>query len=98
MQRTLLIDALEATDTKQAADIPALTQRIISQLGDAQFAQAGIWQLSYVRIDLPLHIASAPKQAFERLQAWLSNQGLAYQITGAKRTSALLHLEFERYR
>lgn len=83
-----------------APDLP-LTQTLHAHISDAQFQQAGVWQLHRVRIDLPLAIAQAARLEalpWLRLCQWLRQQGLTFQITGARRPDLGLHLEFEPFK
>jgi hypothetical protein len=91
MRRTLNIPFLPAEE---------LTMALHAHISDAQFRQAGVWQLRSVRIDLPLQVAQTAlptSQPWQRLCKWLQQQALQYQITGAKRVDVALHLEFESF-
>lgn len=76
---------------------PALCTALGATIGNAQFAQAGVWQLQHVRIDLPLALAQVPPNAHQNLRTWLNHQGLTYLITGASRTCIAVSLEFSKY-
>jgi hypothetical protein len=78
----------------------ALTQALHTHISNAQFDQAGVWQLQRVRIDLPLALAQnvrLDELPWCRLCQWLAQQALVYQIAGVNRADIGLQLDFEKY-
>lgn len=73
-----------------------LTEQLIALVSDEQFAQAGVWRLWHVRIDLPLALAQVPPTAHLPLRDWLAGQQLPYLITGARRDDVAVHLAFQK--
>ena len=81
---------------------------MIARISDAQFEQAGVWQLQHVRLDLPLAMTlnvalssasgTAPAQTpWAALCRWLTLQDLPYQIAAARRDDIAVQLEFARF-
>ena len=89
MQRTLTITA---------TDWPGITNQVMSHVNDAQFVQAGIWQLTHVELTIPLAMANANNGGHLELIRWLENERLGKRITAARRADIALLLTFEKSR
>jgi hypothetical protein len=87
---------MNRSHTLPAAVWPTLTEQALALISDEQFAQAGVWSLQHVRMDLPLALAQAPQSAHQRLRGWLDSQRLPYLLTGARREDVALYLEFQK--
>ena len=91
---------MNRTITLPVSSWPELTQTLTARISDAQFEQAGVWQLQHVRLDLPLALVQGPRAAqtpWAALCHWLTRQNLPFQIAGARRDDIALQLEFARF-
>jgi hypothetical protein len=75
-----------------------LCNRVMSHVNDAQFVQAGVWQLCHVQLNVPLAMASELRDEHLPLIAWLESQQIEKRICAAKRSDIALLLTFGRFR
>ncbi len=78
-----------------AAPWPVLTGQIRSAVTQAQFAQAGVWQLRQLEVVLPNTMARPSAEHLRQLQTWLAAQAAGLRVVSkAAATQVELRLEF----